>query len=61
MCLTCSAVIAELIPLLTSGVIENSCSTSVKLKSHKNHIVNHLRLIIGLPLVRAINPNNNEK
>ena len=53
MCLTCTAVVTELLPLLNSGVVENSCSAGAKLTAHKNHILNHLRLYLGLPVVET--------
>jgi hypothetical protein len=51
MCLTCTAVVTELLPLLNSGIVENSCSIGAKLTAHKNHILNHVRLYLGLPVV----------
>lgn len=51
MCLTCSVVIAELVPLLTSGIIEDSYSVGDKVISRKNHILNHLRLLIGIAII----------
>lgn len=53
MCLTCTAVVAELLPLFSSGIVENSCSAGSKLIAFRNYALNHFRLYMGLPIAQS--------